>query len=421
MSHTESVGRTDFDRLMIPCYAPDGFIPVRGEGSRVWDQHGRELIDFAGGIAVNALGHAHPSLVRALVEQAGKLWHVSNLYTNEPALRLASKLVAATFAERVFFANSGAEANEAAFKLARRHGLETAGAHKHEIVAALDSFHGRTLFTVSVAGQPKYSAGFGPPIGGIRHVRFNDIGALEAAVSANTCAIVLEPVLGESGVLPAERAYLERARELCDEHGALLVFDEVQTGMGRVGELFAYQRYGVTPDVLTSAKALGGGFPIAAMLTRADLAGHLGVGSHGSTYGGNPLACAVAEAVLDIIATPAVLAGVRERHERFSTELRRIGAQTGLFEQVRGLGLLLGGVLGEAWKGRARDVMRTCEEEGLMVLQAGPDVIRLAPSLVIDAADIDEGMRRLERAARRLRDEAGRACDPDTVLITGVA
>lgn len=405
MSKPESLARADFDRVMVPTYAPSEFIPVRGIGARVWDQGGRELIDFGGGIAVSALGHAHPALIRALTDQAAMLWHVSNVYTNEPALRLASKLVKSTFAERVFFANSGAEANEAAFKLARRYGQEF-GAHKHEIVAALDSFHGRTLFTVSVGGQSKYSAGFGPRMEGIRHVPFNDVRALEDALSENTCAVVLEPVLGESGVMPADQIYLERAREMCDRHQALLVFDEVQTGMGRVGELFAYQHYKVTPDILTSAKALGGGFPIAAMLTREELASHLGVGSHGSTYGGNPLGCAVAEAAFDVINSPMVLTGVNERHHKLKAGLLRIGADAGLFHQVRGLGLLLGCVLADAWKGRARDVVRACEQEGLMVLQAGPNVVRLAPSLVIDLTDIEEGLRRLARAAQLLKQGA---------------
>src|SRR5690606_20723970 len=279
------VQRADFDQVMVPNYAPAAFIPVRGQGSRVWDQAGRELIDFAGGIAVNVLGHAHPALVGALTEQANKLWHVSNVFTNEPALRLAHKLVDATFAERAFFCNSGAEANEAAFKLARRVAHDRFGPEKYEIVSALNSFHGRTLFTVTVGGQPKYSDGFGPKIEGIKHVPYNDLEALKAVVSDKTCAVVLEPIQGESGVLPADQAYLEGARKLCDEHGALLIFDEVQTGMGRTGELFAYMHYGVTPDILTNAKSLGGGFPIGLMLTTDKVAKHFSVGTHGTTFG----------------------------------------------------------------------------------------------------------------------------------------
>lgn len=396
------VNRADFDQVIVPTFAPAAFVPVRGEGSRVWDQSGRELIDLTGGIAVNVLGHAHPALVAALIEQAGQLWHISNVFTNEPALRLARKLVEATFAERAFFCNSGAEANEAAFKLARRFGHETGGAQKHEIVAALNSFHGRTLFTVTVGGQPKYSDGFGPKIEGIRHVPYNDLKALKAAVSDRTCAVVLEPIQGESGVLPADRSYLEGARQLCDAHGALLIFDEVQTGVGRTGDLFAYMHTGVIPDILTTAKSLGGGFPIGAMLTTERIARHFGVGTHGTTFGGNPLACAVAGAVIDIVNTPEVLEGVRQRHQWFRERLERIGERYGIFSLIRGRGLLIGCVLSDAWKGRAKDVFDAAEREALMVLQAGPDVVRLAPSLVIERADIDEGLDRLERAIATL-------------------
>ncbi len=398
----DPVQRADFDQFMVPNYAPAAFVPVRGQGSRVWDQSGRELIDFTGGIAVNALGHCHPALVAALTEQANTLWHISNVFTNEPALRLAHKLVDATFAERVFFCNSGAEANEAAFKLARRVAFDRFGEDKYEIIAATNSFHGRTLFTVSVGGQPKYSDGFGPKIQGISHVPYNDLAALKAAVSAKTCAVVLEPIQGEGGVLPAEQAYLEGARQLCDEHNALLIFDEVQTGMGRSGSLFAYQHYGVIPDVLSSAKSLGGGFPIGAMLTTSELAKHLTVGTHGTTYGGNPLACAVAEAVLDVVNTPQVLDGVKSKHQRFKGKLEQLGRQYDLFSEVRGLGLLIGCVLNAGWKGKAKAILDAAAVEGVMVLQASPDVVRFAPSLVVEDADIDEGLARFERALAKL-------------------
>ncbi|ERH53900.1 acetylornithine/N-succinyldiaminopimelate aminotransferase [Pseudomonas sp. NFACC19-2] len=398
----DAVQRADFDQFMVPNYAPAAFVPVRGLGSRVWDQSGRELIDFAGGIAVNVLGHCHPALVAALTKQANTLWHISNVFTNEPTLRLGKKLVEATFAERVFFCNSGAEANEAAFKLARRVAHDRFGPEKHEIIAATNSFHGRTLFTVSVGGQPKYSDGFGPKIQGITHVPYNDLEALKAAISDKTCAVVLEPVQGEGGVLPAEKAYLQGARELCNAHNALLVFDEVQSGMGRTGELFAYMNYGVVPDILSSAKSLGGGFPIAAMLTTTDLAKHFSPGTHGTTYGGNPLACAVGEAVLDIVNTRQTLDGVKTKSEQFKTRLLALGKQYGLFEQVRGMGLLLGCVLNEAWMGKAKQVLDAATAEGLMILQAGPDVVRFAPSLVVEDADIDEGLARFERALSKL-------------------
>ncbi|PKQ41044.1 bifunctional succinylornithine transaminase/acetylornithine transaminase [Pseudomonas sp. YY-1] len=398
----DAVQRADFDQFMVPNYAPAAFVPVRGLGSRVWDQSGRELIDFAGGIAVNVLGHCHPALVAALTEQANTLWHISNVFTNEPTLRLGKKLVEATFAERVFFCNSGAEANEAAFKLARRVAHDRFGPEKHEIIAATNSFHGRTLFTVSVGGQPKYSDGFGPKIQGITHVPYNDLEALKAAISDKTCAVVLEPIQGEGGVLPADKAYLEGARELCNAHNALLVFDEVQSGMGRTGELFAYMNYGVVPDILSSAKSLGGGFPIAAMLTTTDLAKHFSPGTHGTTYGGNPLACAVGEAVLDIVNTAETLNGVKAKSEQFKTRLLALGKQYGLFEQVRGMGLLLGCVLNDAWMGKAKQVLDAATAEGLMILQAGPDVVRFAPSLVVEEADIDEGLARFERALSKL-------------------
>ena len=398
----DPVQRADFDQYLVPNYAPAAFVPVRGLGSRVWDQSGRELIDFAGGIAVNALGHCHPALVKALTEQANTLWHISNVFTNEPTLRLAHKLVDATFAERVFFCNSGAEANEAAFKLARRVAHDRFGPEKYEIIAALNSFHGRTLFTVSVGGQPKYSDGFGPKIEGITHVPYNDLDALKAAISDKTCAVVLEPIQGEGGVLPADKAYLEGARALCDQHNALLVFDEVQSGMGRSGELFTYMHYGVTPDILSSAKSLGGGFPIGAMLTTTELAKHLAVGTHGTTYGGNPLACAVAEAVLDIVNTPAVLQGVKAKSEQFKQRLQAIGERYGMFAEVRGLGLLLGCVLNDVWKGKAKAVLDAAAAEGVLVLQASPDVVRFAPSLVVEEADIVDGLDRFERAVAKL-------------------
>lgn len=400
-----SVSRDLFEHVMVPNYAPAAVIPVLGEGARLWDQDGTEYIDFAGGIAVNALGHCHPVLVEEMVEQAQRLWHVSNVFTNEPALKLARKLTQATFADRVFFANSGAEANEAAFKLARRYGASAGGGDKYEIVAAQDSFHGRTLFTVSVAGQPKYSEGFGPAIGGVRHVPFNNIEALEAAVSGRTCAVVLEPILGESGVIPATYAYLQRARELCDQYGALLIFDEVQTGMGRLGTLFAYQYFGVVPDIMTAAKAIGCGFPLAAMLATAKVAQYLGVGSHGSTFGGNPLGCAVGCAALEIINQPEVLQGVAVRHAHLVSALSDMGKRYELFEEIRGIGLLLGCVLTSHWKGQARYIVRRFLEHGVMVLQAGPDVIRLAPSLIIESVEIEDGLTRLEIVAKLLCDE----------------
>lgn len=393
-----AVTRETFDKVILPVYAPAQFVPVKGKGSRVWDQQGKEYIDFSGGIAVTALGHCHPALVKALKTQGETLWHLSNVFTNEPALRLASKLIDATFAERVFFANSGAEANEAAFKLARYYACQRHSPFKSKIIAFHNAFHGRTLFTVSVGGQPKYSDGFGPKPADIVHVPFNDLEAVKAVIDDHTCAIVVEPIQGEGGVTPATPEFMQGLRALCDQHKALLVLDEVQSGMGRSGKLFAYEHYGVTPDILTTAKALGGGFPVSAMLTTDEIASTMSPGVHGTTYGGNPLACAVAEAALDVINTPEVLAGVQARREQFVTALKALDAKLDLFTEIRGKGLLIGAALKPQHAGKARDILNAAAAEGLMILVAGTDVIRFAPSLVIEPTDIEEGMARFARA-----------------------
>ena len=395
---SNSITRADFDQVMVPNYGPAAFIPVKGLGSRVWDQDGREFIDLAGGIAVNSLGHCHPQLVAALTEQAGKLWHVSNVFTNEPVLKLAHALTAATFADRAFFCNSGAEANEACFKLARKYAADHFGPEKNEIISCKNSFHGRTLFTVSVGGQPKYTEGFAPVPAGIHHFEFNNIDSLKAAINDKTCAVVIEPVQGEGGVLPADKAFLEAARELCNQHNALLIFDEVQTGVGRTGSLYAYQEYGVTPDILSSAKSLGGGFPIGAMLTTDKIAQSFSVGTHGTTYGGNPLAASVALKVIEIINTPEVLAGVRAKSQRLRDGLNAINAKYQVFKEVRGMGLLLGCVLTDAFAGRAKDFVNAASKHQLLLLVAGVNVVRLAPSLVVEDSDIDEALQRLDAA-----------------------
>ncbi|MDX1342120.1 MAG: aspartate aminotransferase family protein [Reinekea sp.] len=391
-----------FDQVMVPNYAPGKIIPVKGEGSRIWDQDGREYIDFAGGIAVNVLGHAHPALVKALTEQGQKLWHLSNVMTNEPALALAKKLTELTFADKVFFCNSGAEANEAALKLARRHAFVNYGEEKHEIISTLSSFHGRTLFTVSVGGQAKYKEGFEPTPGGISHVPYNDLDALRAQISDRTAAVIVEPIQGEGGVTPATQAYLEGVRQLCDEHNALLIFDEVQTGVGRTGHLYAYQHYGVTPDILSSAKALGGGFPIGAMLCTDAVAPSLAFGTHGSTYGGNPLGCSVSLAVIEELTKPGVLDAVSAKADRYKAGLAAINEKYGIFKEVRGLGLLIGIELTEQWHGKAKDFVAAALEEGLMMLVAGPNVLRFAPSLIIPDADIDAGLAMLDAAIAKV-------------------
>ncbi|MFN4627625.1 bifunctional acetylornithine/succinyldiaminopimelate transaminase [Klebsiella pasteurii] len=397
-----AITRATFDEVILPIYAPAEFIPVKGKGSQVWDQQGKEYVDFAGGIAVTALGHCHPALVAALHEQGEKLWHTSNVFTNEPALRLGRKLVDATFADRVVFMNSGTEANETAFKLARHYTVTRHSPYKTKIIAFHNAFHGRSLFTVSVGGQPKYSDGFGPKPADIVHVPFNDLHAVKAVMDDHTCAVVVEPIQGEGGVTAATPEFLQGLRDLCDQHQALLVFDEVQCGMGRTGSLFAYMHYGVTPDILTSAKALGGGFPISAMLTTHDIASAFHAGSHGSTYGGNPLACAVGGAAFDLINTPEVLDGVTAKRELFVQHLQQIDARFDLFSDIRGMGLLIGAELKPQYHGKARDFLYAAAEAGVMVLNAGPDVMRFVPSLVIDDSDIAEGMARFAQAVERV-------------------
>ncbi|MCD6703315.1 aspartate aminotransferase family protein [Vibrio cholerae] len=397
-----SVDRSSFDEVMVPCYNPMEFIPVKGFGSRIWDQQGHEYIDFAGGIAVSCLGHCHPVMVQALTAQANKLWHLSNVMTNEPALRLAKKLTQVSFAEKVFFANSGAEANEAALKLARRYAADVYGPEKSEIIAFNQGFHGRTFFTVSVGGQATYSDGFGPKPGDIVHLPYNDLAALQAQISDRTCAVMMEPLQGEGGIVSPSAEFVQAVRELCDKHNALLIFDEVQTGNGRTGDFYAYQGIGVTPDILATAKSLGGGFPIGAMLTTAKIAEHMKVGVHGSTYGGNPLACAVAEAVVDFVAQPEILAGVKQREQWMRAELEKINQKYHLFKEIRGKGLLLGAALNDEWQGRARDILVAAGKQGLMVLVAGASVVRFTPSLIISQQEIEEGMARLDKAIATL-------------------
>ena len=391
------VTRELFNDVMVPNYNPSEVIPVRGEGSRVWDQNGKEFIDFAGGIAVNCLGHCHPALVNALKEQGEKIWHLSNVMTNEPALRLAKKLTDATFADKVYFANSGAEANEAALKLARRWALDVHGEQKNQIIAFNKGFHGRTFFTVTVGGQAAYSDGFGPKPAAVDHCDYNDLAAFEALISDNTCAVMMEPLQGEGGIISPTSDFIKGVRALCDKHNALLIFDEVQTGVGRTGDLYAYQGLDVTPDILTTAKALGGGFPIGAMITTASIAEHLKVGTHGSTYGGNPLACAVAEAAFDTVNSEEVLAGVKEREQLLRDGFAAINEKYDVFSEVRGKGLLLGAVLNSKFEGRARDFLVASTKHGLMSLVAGTNVVRFTPSLVIPLEDIKEGLPRFEK------------------------
>jgi succinylornithine aminotransferase len=397
---TRPVTRQTFDDVLVPTYAPAPMVPVRASGLDLWDQSGKHYLDFTAGIAVSSLGHAHPVLVDALTKQINTLWHLGNGYTNEPVLRLALALTESTFADRAFFCNSGAEANEAALKLARKYAHTKFGPHKSRIVSCLSSFHGRTLFTVSVGGQPKYTEGFEPLPQEINHIPYNDVQAARAAITDDVAAVIVEPIQGEGGVIPGDPAFLKALRELCSETGALLIFDEVQSGVGRTGALYAYMECGVTPDILTSAKALGNGYPIGAMLTTTAIAEYFSVGSHGTTYGGNPLAATVALNVVATINTPAFLARVKQASTQLFANLTKLALDyPQLFGKVRGSGLLVGLPVAEAFAGRAKDFTKMAESLGLMLLIAGPDVIRLAPALIVSDAQIAEADRIMRAAA----------------------
>lgn len=403
VSGATAINRKTFDEVMIATYAPSAMIPVRGLGLDVWDQQGKRYLDFTSGIGVTGLGHGHPEVAAALTAQAGLLWHTGNGYTTEPALQLARSIVSTTFADRVFFCNSGAEANEAAFKLARRHALLTHGAGKSRIVSCVNSFHGRTLFAVSVGGQRQYRSGFGPLPQKIDHIPFNDCEAALNAISGDVCAVVVETIQGESGVLPASAEFLRTLRTCCNQHQALLIFDEVQTGMGRTGTLFSYTDTGITPDILTAAKALGNGFPIAAMITSNKVAQAFQPGSHGSTYGGNPLGAAVAQSVLDIIKHADFLKRVKEAGIKLHTALQAIVSDyPHIFSKVRGKGLMLGMVLSNAYAGRSQEVVRSAEKSGLMLLIAGPNVVRFLPALTVSDAQIEEASVLLRQALNTL-------------------
>ena len=387
----------------LPVYKPRELVLDHGKGARVWDTEGRDYIDFGAGIAVNALGHGDPDLLAALTAQAGKLWHASNVFYTEPPLRLAGELVRASgFAERVFLCNSGAEANEAAIKLVRKWASAQGRAPERRVIVTFKgSFHGRTLATVTATAQPKYQAGYEPLPQGFRYLDFNDAAALEAAFAAgDIAAVMLEPVQGEGGVLPAAPGFLQRVRELCDAHGALLVLDEIQCGMGRTGTLFAHMQDGVQPDIVTLAKALGCGFPIGAMLAGAKVAEVMQYGAHGTTFGGNPMAAAVARVALRKLGSPALLANVATQAQALRDGLAAINADLHLFDEVRGRGLMIGAALAPAYKGRAGEILDHAAAHGLLLLQAGPDVLRFVPPLTLGDGELVEGLNRLHAALR---------------------
>jgi acetylornithine aminotransferase len=390
VTNAEVIARTAAHEVGVYARQPVAF--VRGRGCELWDADGRRYLDFFAGLAVNNLGHCHPAVVRAIEVQAGTLLHASNVYHTLPAAELAALLCRRSFAERVFLCNSGAEANEAAMKLARRWGSADGGG-RFEILATTGSFHGRTFATLTATGQEKYHTGFLPLLPGVRLVPYGDLAAMRAAVRNETVAIMVEPIQGEGGVVVPPAGYLAGLRELADRRGLLLVLDEVQSGLGRTGRLFAHEHERITPDVMTLAKALGGGLPIGAMCTTARVAAAFTPGAHGSTFGGNPVACAAAVAALEVLADPTLLEHVRTLGVYFKERLEALPARTGI-RAVRGLGLMLGAELDRP----GASVVDRCREAGLLVNCTADRVLRFLPPLVVTRAQVDEGLGILEKA-----------------------
>jgi acetylornithine aminotransferase/acetylornithine/N-succinyldiaminopimelate aminotransferase len=387
------------DRYLFRTYrrAPVAF--VRGQGVRLWDLRGREYLDFVAGIATSSLGHAHPDLVRTLCDQASRYLHVSNLYHIPEQARAAKRLAELSGLDRVFFCNSGAEAVEAAIKLARRWGRGVRGPDVYEIVAMEGSFHGRTLGALAATGTPRYWQGFEPLPPGFRFVPYDDLGAVADAITERTCAVLVEPVQGEGGVVTPSPGYLRDLEALCRERGVLLVLDEVQTGIGRTGAMFAFQREGVQPDVVTLGKGLAGGVPVGAVLAREDVAGHLGPGDHGSTFGGNPLACAAVCTVLEVVERDGLLENARRTGDRLLQGLRALAERDPRIESVRGVGLLVATDL----RVEAAQVVEAALGEGLLVNAVRPHTLRLCPPLVVSEAEVDEAVARLGRALGKVQ------------------
>ena len=383
-------------KYLFPTYGRAPMALVRGEGCRVWDADGREYLDFFSSTVVTSLGHAHPRLVRAITEQAGRILHVSNLHHSEPQAHLAERLVRNSFADRVFLCNSGAEANEAAIKLARKYGSDHGGG-RFEIITATHSFHGRTIATITATGQEKVRHGFQPLPEGFRYTEYGEIAALESAVGPRTIAVMLEPVQGEGGIVVPPADYLRQVRDLCDRRNLLLILDEVQTGGGRTGTLFAYERFGIEPDIMTLAKGLGSGLPIGAMLAREPVASSFGPGTHGSTFGGNALCCAGANAVLDALFDDGVLDNCERQGIYLRERLEALRARHPRLVAVRGLGLLVGAVL----DGPGADVVEACREAGLIINCTAERVLRLAPPLIVGRAEIDAAVEILDRVLSR--------------------
>ncbi len=380
-----------------PNYGRTPIVLVRGEGVRVWDSDGREYLDFTSGIAVTSLGHCHPVVTGAIREAAATLLHVSNIFNNAPQVHLAKLLVEHSFADRVFFCNSGAEANEAAFKVVRKYAKERLADDRYEIIATHNSFHGRTLATLTATGQPKYQHGFEPLMPGFKHVPYDDLRAMERAMDSHTAAVLVEPIQGEGGVHVPADGYLAGLRKLCDESGALLIFDEIQTGVGRTGRLWAYEHAGVAPDVMTLAKALANGIPIGAMLCREEVGAVLTAGSHGSTFAGSAFVTAVALATLSTIIGEKIPERAARTGRALMDGLRELARRLPVITQVRGQGLLIGVELTRP----AGPVVDACREAGLLLLSAGEKVVRLAPALIVESADCTRALEILGDALAR--------------------
>lgn len=388
---------------LMPVYPRCGVRPVRGEHCHLISEDGRRFLDFASGIAVNALGHSHPGLIGAIQKQAETLMHVSNLYGSPQGEAAARRLVDLTFADTVFFTNSGAEAVECAMKTARAYHQSVGNDHKYELITFNNAFHGRTMATISASSQEKMHKGFLPLLPGFKYVEFNDLEAAKAAIGPNTAGFMVEPIQGEGGIRIATEAFLQGLRALCDEHDLMLVLDEVQSGVGRAGTFYAYEQYGIEPDILATAKGIGGGFPVGACLATEKAARGMTAGTHGSTYGGNPFAMAAIEAVLDVIPDEAFLSDVRAKGERIKARLEQfIGNYPELFDSVRGRGLFIGvkmKVEPRAFVAHMRDA------HGLLTVSAGDNVVRVLPPLVIDDSHIDEFMEKLSAAAASYKPE----------------
>lgn len=392
------ITRKTFDEVMFPCYTPMDMVIKKAHGSYVFDNEGNKYVDLTSGIAVNCLGHTPDGVQKVIKKTCKNLIHVSNIFCNEYTLSLAKKLTSLTGYDKVFFVNSGAEANETALKLARRVAFDDYGAEKNEIISFVNSFHGRTFFSVTVGGQESYSDGFGPKPAAITHIPYNDIATFEKTISDKTCAVILEPIQGEGGIIKADDAFLVKVRELCDKFHAALIFDEVQTGVARSGTLYAYEQTPVKPDILTSAKGLASGIPIGAVLTYDNFAKHFVPGTHGSTFGGNALACSVGCYVLDKVSDKKFLENVKATSEYIKAAIRKLDEKHHVFDDVRGEGLLMGLVLNKKYSGKSGALQKECFKHKLLTLTAHGDVLRLAPALNIKKSVVDEAMKLLDKA-----------------------